>query len=156
MKKNVRFTCKPQEMDISQKTNWEIAATEYDIALKQFRHFSTLRRQDMLFVTTVQGVTLTIIGKNLLCMKATHIVLSCIAFAVILLGINSERRLSAYMDANAQRARIIEGQHGMSLLSGAHANIQSRKCMFSNTTVFKAFYSMLLIAWFVIWILNVV
>jgi len=61
------------------------------------RHFTCLRRQDMLFVIAISGTALTIIGSDLLPMKPVHIALSCITFLVILLGMNSERRLTSYM-----------------------------------------------------------
>jgi len=142
-------------MDASQKQSWEVASTEYEAALEQYRHFTGLRRQDMLFVTAIQGAALTIIGGDLLHMKAAYIALSCIAFVVILLGMNSERRLTAYMGSYARRARVIESQHGMTLVSDAYASVQGCRFMFSNARVFLLFYVLLLLAWLVIWIVNV-
>jgi len=128
-------------MDASQKQSWEVASTEYEAALEQYRHFTGLRRQDMLFVTAIQGAALTIIGGDLLHMKAAYIALSCIAFVVILLGMNSERRLTAYMGSYARR--------------DAYASVQGCRFMFSNARVFLLFYVLLLLAWLVIWIVNV-
>lgn len=37
---------------------WELAKLEYEAALEQYRQLTSLRRQDMAFVTTVQAAIL--------------------------------------------------------------------------------------------------
>lgn len=135
------------------ETNWETAKVEYEIALEEWRHYANLRRQDMAFVTTIQGAVLTIVGSKLLRLDAPGL-LSITAFFVLLLGINSERRLSAYMTGYIRRAREIESEHGMSLLPLGWDEVKSRKLLFSNRIVFPLYYFVFILVWVSIWALN--
>ena len=83
----------------------ELTTVEYETTLEDYRHFATLRRQDMLFVTTVQGAVLAVIGTRLFSLQPADIILSIIAASVVCFGFNSEKRLSFYMAAQARRAR---------------------------------------------------
>jgi hypothetical protein len=138
----------------TEKSSWETAKLEYEVAVEQYRHFSSLRRQDMAFVTTVQAAVLTIIGSKLLALDFSSLVLSIIAFFVLLLGINSERRLSAYMGSYMYRAREIESEYGMSLLSPSGNNVQKKRLLLSNSYVFPLYFCIFIIAWFTVWALN--
>ena len=135
-------------------SKWDIAKEEYSSALGLFRHFSSLRRQDMAFVTTVQAAILTIIGDKLLSLDFSNFLLSAIAFFVLLLGLNSERRLAAHMSGEMDRARQIESEHGMSLLSVAYGEVRNRKLLMQNDIVFPLYYFIFIIAWIIIWMLN--
>ncbi|HEX8632747.1 MAG TPA: hypothetical protein VF703_01195 [Pyrinomonadaceae bacterium] len=135
-------------------SKWDIAKEEYSSALGMFRHFSSLRRQDMAFVTTVQAAILTIIGAKLRSLDFSGFLLSAIAFFVLLLGLNSERRLAAHMSGEMRRARQIESEHGMSLLSIAYDEVRDRKLLLRNDMVFPLYYFGFVIAWVIIWILN--
>jgi type IV secretory pathway VirB3-like protein len=99
-----------------ERNSWEVAQVEYDKAISEYSHYSVLRRQDMAFVTTVQAAALTIIGTKLLTLDASSFLLSFIAFFVLLIGINSEYRLAAYMVGNLKRAKQIELEYGMTRL----------------------------------------
>jgi len=133
---------------------WDISKEEYSRALELFRHFSGLRRQDMAFVTTVQAAILTIIGSKLLSLDFSSFLLSAIAFFVLLLGLNSERRLAAHMSGEMRRARQIEAEYDMSLLSVAYDEVRSRKLLLRNDVVFPLYYFIFIIAWVIIWMLN--
>ncbi|MCA1566434.1 MAG: hypothetical protein LC803_12495 [Acidobacteria bacterium] len=133
---------------------WDIAREEYSSALGLFRHFSSLRRQDMAFVTTVQAAILTIIGSKLLSLDFSSFLLSTIAFFVLLLGLNSERRLAAHMQGEMSRAKQIEEAYGMTLLSTAYKEVESRKMLMENKVVFPLYYFIFIIAWIIIWTLN--
>jgi|SRR5919205_114550 hypothetical protein len=133
---------------------WDISREEYSSALGLFRHFSGLRRQDMAFVTTVQAAILTIIGSKLLSLDFSSFLLSAIAFFVLLLGLNSERRLAAHMSGEVRRARQIEAAHDMSLLSVAYDEVGSRKLLMRNDLVFPLYYFIFIMTWVIIWVLN--
>ncbi|HEV2706254.1 MAG TPA: hypothetical protein VGV59_10045 [Pyrinomonadaceae bacterium] len=141
-------------MTPSATKNWDVAKEEYSNALGLFRHFSGLRRQDMAFVTTVQAAILTIIGSKLLSLDFSSFLLSSIAFFVLLLGLNSERRLAAHMFGEMLRARQIEAEHGMALLSVAYSEVENRKLLMKNNLVFPLYYFIFIVAWVIIWILN--
>jgi len=134
--------------------NWDREKEEYSRALDLFRHFSSLRRQDMAFVTTVQAAILTVIGSKLLSLDFSSFLLSAIAFFVLLLGLNSERRLAAHMTGEMRRAKQIEKEIGMSLLTIAYDEVRSRKLLMTNDVVFPLYYFVFIVAWVVIWILN--
>jgi hypothetical protein len=108
----------------------------------------------MAFVTTVQGAVLAILGPRLPNLDTSGIVLSLIAFFLLLLGINSERRLSNYMEAYFKRAREIEQQFGLALVSLGFEEVRKRRSIFSNSRVFPLYYSFLMIAWIIIWVRN--
>lgn len=134
--------------------NWEIAKVEYDNAVKQCQLMEGLRRQDMMFTTTVQAAILTIIG-----VKATHLdlvnfLLTGIAFFVLVLGLNSERRIAKYTAVYMQRAREIESEYGMSLLSLGKSEVQKRKLLFSNSLLFPLYYLIFILAWLIVWLMN--
>ena len=135
--------------------NWDKVKQEYSSALELFRHFSSLRRQDMAFVTTVQAAILTIIGSKLLSLDFSSFLLSAIAFFVLLLGLNSERRLAAHMSGEMRRAKQIEEEYGMSLLSVAYGEVKNRKLLMRNDLVFPLYYFIFIVAWVIIWILNI-
>jgi len=136
--------------------SWEQAKAEYDTGLRQFQLNSSLRRQDMAFVTTVQAAVLTIAGSKLLSLDFPSFLLSVIAFFVLLLGLNSERRLAAYMAGYLRRAKQIESEYGMSMLSEGWNEIQGRRFLVSNSKVFPIYYSIFILAWLIIWVWNLV
>ena len=134
--------------------SWETARVEYEQALSQYQNCTVLRRQDMAFVTTVQAAVLTIIGSRLFNLDLSDVLLSLIAFFLLLLGLNSERRLSHYMDAYSQKAREIEGAFGLSLVSCGLLEVRKERFLFSNSKVFPIYYLFFMIAWIVIWLKN--
>jgi len=140
----------------NESNSWETAKVEYENALAQYRYYTGLRRQDMAFVTTVQAAIMSIIGKNLLDLNFADLLISIIAFFVLLLGINNERRLSAYMTGYMNRAKIIESKYSMSLLEHGWQEIKNRKLLFSNSVTFKIFYIIFIICWFCAWALNLI
>lgn len=133
---------------------WELAKLEYEAALEQYRQLTSLRRQDMAFVTTVQAAILTIVGNKLLSLDASGFLLSLIAAFVLFLGINSERRLSGYMAGYMQRAKDIESEYGMKLLTFGRA-FKDKKLIISNSIVFPLYYFFFFVAWFIVWMLNI-
>jgi hypothetical protein len=136
--------------------SWDLAKVEYENALDLYRHYTSLRRQDMAFVTTVQAAALTIIGKNLLSLDASNLLLSVIAFFVLVLGFNNERRITAYMTGYIKRANQIETDHNMSLLVEGRKEVSKRKLLFSNTIIFPLYYFIFAAAWVVVWVINYV
>jgi hypothetical protein len=108
----------------------------------------------MAFVTTVQGAVLTIIRERLLDLDPSSLLLSVIAVFVLLLGVNSERRVSAYMVGNMRRANEIELEYGMSLLSSGRREVRERKLLFANRIVFPFYYLIFIVVWIGVWILN--
>lgn len=141
-------------MSDSKVPAWEIAKVEYQNALDQYRQYTSLRRQDMAFVTTVQVAVLTIIGTNLLSLDTANFLLSLISFFILLLGINNERRLTAYMAGYMRRANHIEAEHKMSLLTDGKNEVQKRQLLFSNTVIFPLYYFIFVLTWIVIWTMN--
>lgn len=139
-------------MDLSQNEKFELIKLEYEHALAQYTHHMQLRRQDMAFVSTVQVAVLTIIGKNLLHFDLTALVLSIIAFLVLLMGLNNERRTTAYMIGYIQRANEIETLTGMSLNKRAVFEVKKRKLLISNTIIFPLYYVAFFVGWIVIWL----
>lgn len=135
---------------------WEIAKLEYETAWEENRHNNSLRRQDMAFVTTFQAVVLTIIGSNILSLDLSNILLSLIAFFVLILGLNSERRLSAYVGGHMVRATEIEKQYGMSVFAEGRKEVQGKRFLISNRIMFPTFYFVFIIVWITIWVLNIV
>lgn len=141
-------------MPIDDSKSWEYAKVEYDVGLRQYQLNSSLRRQDMAFVTTVQAAVLTIIGSKLLSLDFSGFLLSAIAFFVLLLGLNSERRLAGYMEGYMQRARQIEKEYGMTILSHSWSAVKRRRLLFSNAKVFPVYYCIFILAWLSIWVWN--
>jgi hypothetical protein len=136
--------------------SWESVKVEYENALEMYRHYTGLRRQDMAFVTTVQAAALTIIGKNLLSLDTSNLLLSIIAFFVLLLGFNSERRITAYMAGYMKRANQIETDHDMFLLVEGRKEVLKRKLLISNTIIFPLYYFIFAATWVIVWIINYV
>lgn len=143
-------------MPSTRTQSWEFAKVEYENALEQYRHYTSLRRQDMAFVTTVQVAVLTIIGANLRNLDLANLLLSIIAFFVLLLGINNERRLTAYMAGYMKRATQIETDYEMSLLVKGRQEVLNRKLLLSNIVVFQLYYFVFSVVWVVVWVLNVI
>ncbi len=133
---------------------WELARVEYEQALAQDQNCTVLRRQDMAFVTTIQGAALTIVGTKLLRMDTAGVLLSLIAFFMLLLGLNSERRLTSYMDAYSRRARELEEQHRLSLVSCGLDETRGKRLLFSNSVMFPLYYAFLMVCWLVVWTRN--
>ncbi|MBE9029953.1 hypothetical protein IQ266_09460 [filamentous cyanobacterium LEGE 11480] len=146
--------CKEVIIVESKPAAWDLAKLEYETALEQYRQFTSLRRQDMTFVTTVQAAVLTIIGKNLLKLDGAHFLLSLVAVFVLFLGINSERRLAGYMTAYMRRTNEIEAEYGMKLTLMSAQEVKTKRLLVSNAIIFPLYYAVFLIAWGVVWILN--
>lgn len=142
-------------MPSKQPESWELARLEYEAALEQYRQLTSLRRQDMTFVTTTQAAILTIVGTKLLNLDASGFLLSLIAVFVLCLGINSERRLSGYMSGYMRRAKEIESEYGMQLLSLGIQEVENKKLLVSNSVIFPLYYAVFFIAWLIVWILNI-
>jgi hypothetical protein len=134
---------------------WEIAKLEYQAALEQYRQLTSLRRQDMTFVTTAQAAILTIVGSKILSLDASGFLLSMVAVFALFLGMNSERRLSGYMSAYIRRAKEIESEYGMQLLSFGIQELRNKKLLISNSIIFPLYYSFFLVVWVIVWILNI-
>ena len=130
--------------------------TEYEGALAQYRHFASLRRQDMMFVTAVQGAVLAVIKENVFGLTIAHIPLTVAAILVTMLGLNSERRLSAYMCGYMRRAKNIEDKNEMSFLHEGTVEVNKRRFLFPNRVEFPIYYLSFMTAWIVIWIANAV
>ena len=128
--------------------------TEYTAALEMLRYCSNLRRQDMVFVTTVQGAVISILGNKLLALDIGRFALSWIAFAVVLHGLNSERRNSAYRRGYLARALDLENQLGLLLVHTAKDEIARTRLLASNAYSFNTYYGMLALSWLVLWIVN--
>ncbi len=98
---------------------------------------------------------LTITGENLINLSLFHVLLSVIAFAVTLLGFNTERRLSTYMGEYARRATELGRNFGMNLLGGARDIVKQQKLLVSNKLMFKLYYLMLAVGWIIVWLVNI-
>jgi hypothetical protein len=107
--------------------------------LEQYRQLTSLRRQDITFVTTAQAAILTIVGTKILDLDASGFLLSLIAVFVLFLGINSERRLSGYMSGYMRRAKEIESEYGMQLLSSSIQALKQKKLLISNAVIFPLY-----------------
>jgi len=139
------------------KNLWEIAQVEYNAALEQYRHYMTVRRTDMAFVTTIQIAILTIIGADIQNLNLSSFLLSLMAFFVLLLGINSELRLATYMLGYKERVIEIEKENHLKSVSNASRKVKEmEKKMFNltNRKIFPLYYLIFAVIWFVIWIVN--
>jgi uncharacterized membrane protein len=94
----------------------------------------------MAFVITVQAAVLSIFSSKLLSLDYSGFLLSAIAFFVLLLALNSERRLAVYMEGYMRRARQIESEYGMTVLPGSWNQVKRRRFLFSNAKVFPIYY----------------
>jgi len=132
--------------------NPDLARMEYEQALNQYQNCTVLRRQDLAFVTTAQGAVLAVLGPRLIEPDFTSFLLSFIACFLLVLGLNSERRLSRYMDAYFRKAVEIEEELGLSLINDGAKDTRRKKLLFSNSQMFPVYYSLSIIGWIVIWI----
>jgi hypothetical protein len=130
------------------------ARLEYETTVAQYQNCTTLRRQDMVFVTAIQGAVVSIVGNELLSLDLGRFVLSGIAFVVVLLGLNSERRLSAYMTGYSARALEIERAFGLRALRAGVTEVKKTRWLASNSAAFPAFYLANGLGWITIWIAN--
>ncbi len=133
-----------------------IEKTEYETAVSQFRHFASLRRQDMAFVTTFQTAMLVFIKDRLNELSLTDFFLTIIAFLVLVMGLNNERRLYAYMFGYMKRARQIEINWGMSVLHYGYESVKKLKYLKSNRDTFQIYYFIFILLWFIIWLINII
>jgi hypothetical protein len=148
-------------MDTEQPNAWDRALAEYQSAFEQYRHFVTVRRQDLLFVTTIQGAVLTIIRGSIThsdpttSLHTAEIMLSLLAFFVVLLGLNNERRLSAYMEGCIQSIQRIEKQFDLKLFTTGARLAKQRRLTVGVEAAFTTFYIFLLLGWMAIWALDI-
>lgn len=70
---------------------------EYEACFKMLNLYTTSRRQDMTIVAAAQAAVLAIVARNILNFELHHFLLSLVALFVTLMGLNSDRRHSAYM-----------------------------------------------------------
>ena len=129
---------------------------EYASVMEEYRHYTQLWRQDMAFITTVQSAVLVAIGEKLAEMNLAHWLLSFVAFSVLLLGINSQRRLGAYLAGYKKRVSDIEETHNLKLMQYGEKGVRVRKWQVSNQKVFPIYYLVFLLVWIGIWIVNLI
>jgi hypothetical protein len=129
-------------------------ADEYKLGVELLRHWSTMRRHDIVFVTTIQGAVLTIIAKNLPYLQVADYALTVIAAFVVVLGINSERRLAGYSNGYVRCVQKLERRLDMTLLAEGLAEVQSLKWLVSNYRMFISYYSALLAGWLLLWTVH--
>jgi hypothetical protein len=128
---------------------------EYEQANEWWRKISEMRRHDLAAFTAIQGAALTVIGDHLLDMKAHQLLVSLVAFVVLLVGYNNERRLSAFLEKIVERSCAIEQQRRMTLLSNARDYMNTRPGIVKTTRTFGAFYVAAGSSWVVIWLMNI-
>jgi hypothetical protein len=73
---------------------------------------------------------------------------------VLLLGFNSERRLSGYMKGYMKRAKEIEREYGLNVLTFGALALKDQGWLISNAVSFALYYAFFAIAWLLIWLLN--
>lgn len=132
----------------------DVLAREYQQGIELLRHWSGVRRQDIVFVTTAQAAILTVIGKSLPRLDLAQYALTVIAFYVIILGINTERRLAAYSDGYVNRIKLLEPTLGIALLSAGAAEVDRQRFLVSNKRMFLTYYGVLLSGWLGLWLTN--
>ena len=128
--------------------------TEYEIAIKLHRQNTEIRRKDLALIITVQGALLTIIGNSILKMDFSHLLLAFVGLSLLFVGLNNERRLTAYMEGYMKRAQELEQKLDMKLLKEGWDSVQSKSFLFSNTKTFPLFYFVFIIVWIGILIFN--
>lgn len=133
---------------------WEVGKTEYESAMEEYRHYTTIRRQDMAFVTTTQIAILTIIGDNIVALDLSKLLLSFVAFFILIQGLNSELRMSAYLSGYKNRAKDIERSQGMRLLKSGEEAVKHQKFQISNRKMFPVYYIVFMLVWVGIWVIN--
>jgi hypothetical protein len=129
--------------------------TEYDACFKMLSLYTASRRQDMTIVAAAQAAVLTVVGGQLLSMQLEHFLLSLVALFVTVMGLNADRRHSAYMYGYIKRARAIEDQNGMELLKQGYEEVKRTKCLVSNSITFPIYYAVFASLWLIVWLLNI-
>jgi hypothetical protein len=133
---------------------WEIYKIEYQNAFNQSRHYAQMRRIDMAFVITIQGAILAIIGKDLHNLDLTSFLLTIVSFFAAITGLNSERRLSSKIKGCLNRAKELETEFNMALLTNAWKQRKKTKFLISNMIMFPLLYIVVIFIWIIIWLLN--
>jgi hypothetical protein len=59
--------------------------------------------------------------------------------------------MSGYM----RRAKEIESEYGMQLLSLGIQEVKNKKLLVSNSVIFPVYYAFFFMAWLIVWILNI-
>ena len=138
---------------LEENNKWEKERIEYEQAFEMFRYLSGLRRQSLAFVTVVQGAIITIIRDQLHDLDTFGIFMSILAFIVVIIGQNNERRIARYMKGFMERVRTIEKVNNMFLLGLGYRKAHSGFGILRNTLTFPIYYLLLASGWIVIWIL---
>jgi len=142
----------------SEVNKWDVAQFEYKVALEQYRHYTILRRQDMVFVTTVQVAILTIINAKLQLLDLPSFLLSLVAFFVLVLGLNSELRLASYMYAYKERVMEIELSNNLDIVRNTSISGKGQKKFrfnLSNRVMYPFHYCIFIAAWLAVWGSNI-
>lgn len=135
--------------------NWAIAKVEYESSLKRLLEYTGLRRQGIAFSTTFQAAILSIIGSDILDINISHMLLSIVAFFVLFMGLNNERRLYSYIQGCSDRIKEIENQFDMSFFKSCDRRASEKPMLFSNNSLFQIYYALFIIMWIAIWIINI-
>lgn len=100
---------------------------EYQSAISRLDAYGDTGRRDLMFVTAAQAAIIGIVGDRLASLDGVRDwALVGVAFAVALLGCNSQWRLLGQVQAFMDRARWIERRLGMSLLNVGDAAFAKR------------------------------
>lgn len=133
----------------------ETLLVEYKEALNHVRALATLMRQDITFVTTVQGAVLAIIGMGFPLRNIAHISLAGLAFFVALVSINSVGRSYKYMAEYMSRIREIEGILGMHLFTRGRA-VVGRRVNLSVGAALRIYCGLVVIFWLIMGVISLI
>ena len=120
---------------------------EYETSIELYKKYMSLRRKDIAFNTTAQVALMTILKDDLLKMDWTNYIFALIALPVLFIGLNNERRISAYLQAYKNRGIEIEKKYRMTLLAGAKDAVKKTDYLISNRVAFTIYYLLFIIFW---------
>jgi hypothetical protein len=134
---------------VEDKTNMDKDALlkEYDIGTTICRHYVTLRRDVLVFFTTVQGAIISVLFGLKTPSLTLQIGLSVIAVFVALLTINNDIRTIDHYFGFIERLEEIEKELGMKMYSVHKRKVQKETKALSNIVFFRGLPVVAIVFW---------
>jgi hypothetical protein len=135
--------------------NWDTEKLEYKQANEWWRTLCNMRHRDIVFFTAIEVAIITVLRTQLLNLQVEGIILSIIGFFIALIGLNNECRLYKYLCGFRERARQIEDNQEMTLISKTQYLVgNSMFQKIKSSLVFRLYYAFIAAIWLVLWILQ--
>lgn len=139
-------------------TNWEIAKFEYEKALDLYKTYTTMRRQDLVYMTIIQVGAFTVLKDAMFNFAHIQWIIAIIGFFLCLVGWNNEVRLATYLRGALDKVKEIERNTKLDLINSVNVKLKNEHRFIykiHNGITLYFYYLILACSWVYFLLINI-